>query len=184
MIGGLLVMVAAGCSGGSAAAPAPELDRATAAVLADAADRLAEALAHDDPCRALREADALRERAARALEEGAAPEEVTTETVRVVDATTADLTCEPVNAGDETGTEDGADDGDDVAAADTGVEAAPSTEDTRSDGSAGQASGSSAEDGDGDGDGSGAEKEPPGKAKGHDEDAGPPDERGKGRGNG
>lgn len=183
-------MVAAGCSGGATTAPVPELDRATAAVLADAADRLAEALEEDDPCRALLEADALRERAARALEDGAAPEEVATETVRVVDATTADLTCEPVDAADETEADDGAGDGGDVATADTEVEAAPPADDTDSEGSAGQASGSSTENGDGDGDGGGdggrsdADKQPPGKAKGHDGAGGPPDDRGKGRGNG
>jgi uncharacterized membrane protein YgcG len=104
VLGGLLALVLAGCS---AEGPEPAaLDRATGAVLADAADRLADALASDDPCRAVAEADALRERAARALEAGDAPESVVKETTRIVDATTVGLTCEPIPIDDDAEGED------------------------------------------------------------------------------
>lgn len=191
MIGGLLIVVAAGCTAGSSESPSLELDRATAAVLADGADRLADALADDDPCRALLEADALRERAARALEEGEAPASVATETARVVDATTADLSCEPVTAAgedpDDVEGEGGEAEGDagDTAAAgsDPEQESAPPAEDTAAGGSSEPSPTPPAEDGDAGGGDEGKE-EPPGKAKGHDGGGGPPDDRGKGRGNG
>lgn len=198
VIGGALVLAVAGCTTEPAGGSSTELDRATAAVLADAADRLADALADDDPCRALLEADALRERAARALENGEAPASVAAETTRVVEATTADLSCDPVNAAgeepDETEDEAAAaedEDGDEaeVAAAesDAGAEAADPGADGGSDGSS--SSTSSAPDGDGDGSddadsGGGGKQDPPGKAKGHDGDGGPPEDRGNGRGNG
>lgn len=124
VLGGVLAL--AGCR---AEGPEPAaLDRATGAVLADAADRLADALASDDPCRAIVEADALRERAARALETGDAPESVVDETTRVVDATTSDLSCEPVPLDEEADDGDDGDGGDDdgeVETADEVAEPAP-----------------------------------------------------------
>lgn len=126
--------MAAGCaadSADSADSAGASLDRAMGAVLADGADRLAEALEADDACRALLEADALRERAARALEAGDAPDDVVAETTRVVDATTFALTCEV-----ETAAEDA--DGTDEAAQDEAAEAAEAAEADEADDSAPQ----------------------------------------------
>lgn len=97
-LGGVLAL-APGCSqSGPDRIP---LDPGAAAVLADRADRVADALADGATCRALEEADALRERAVHALREGEAPESVIDETTRVVDAATADLVCDDADAGDE-----------------------------------------------------------------------------------
>lgn len=166
-----------GCSPDPSGTP---LDPATGAVLADAADRLADALAADDPCRALLEADALRERALRALEQGEAPDSVVVETARVVDATTAGLTCD---ADDEAGQDaedtadededdpaDDADDADDDADGTDEPEAQSPASDPADEDDAGGGSGTG---------GSGGDTEP---ERGPDGDGPPGQDRGRGSG--
>jgi hypothetical protein len=123
VFGGLFVVGVTGCT----AADAPQaasLDRATGAVLADAADRLASALEAGDPCRALAEVDELEARTDAARQAGEAPEEVLTEAVRVARAVTAGLVCggDPVPLDAEDGAEQAEGDG---AASDVEVEASP-----------------------------------------------------------
>lgn len=92
MLGGLLVVAATAC-----AAPGPEgaaVDEAAGAVLADAAERLADALEARDGCRALEEADALRTRADAALAAGQVDPAVADETRRIAAITTAGVRCE------------------------------------------------------------------------------------------
>jgi hypothetical protein len=92
VLGGLLIVGGTAC-----AAPDPEvalIDEAAGAVLADAADRLAEALEAGDGCRALEEAEALRTRADAALAAGEVDAAVADETHRIAAATTAGADCE------------------------------------------------------------------------------------------
>lgn len=94
MLGGLLVVAGTAC-----AAPGPEravVDEAAGAVLADAAERLADALEARDGCRALEEADALRTRADAALAAGEIDPVVADETRRVAAVTTAGVHCEAI----------------------------------------------------------------------------------------
>jgi hypothetical protein len=123
VLGGLLVVGVTGCSPAEPPQAAP-LDRATGAVLADAADRLASALEAGDACQALAEVDELEARADAARQAGEAPEEVVSEAVRVARAVTAGVVCggDPVLLDAEDGAEQAEDDG---AAPDVEVEAAP-----------------------------------------------------------
>jgi hypothetical protein len=168
VLGGLLVVGVAGCAS-EGASPVP-LDRATGAVLADAADRLADALAAEEPCRALAEAEALRERADHALEVGDAPETVVTETHRVVDASTGALVCEPTALAEDE--EDEEDEGDELAPdeeeapdAEPTPDAAPSggsSEGSSSEGSSSNGGGGSSGGGNGGNDSSAGERGPDG----------------------
>jgi hypothetical protein len=124
VLGGLLVVGVTGCTAADPSEAAP-LDRATGAVLADAADRLASALEEGDACQAHAEVEALEARADAAHRAGEAPEEVVAETVRVARAVTAGIVCgdaTPVTLDDEDPAE-GADDAE--VAPDVEVEAAP-----------------------------------------------------------
>lgn len=104
---GALVLAVTGC--GDPEEPATTLDEATAAVLADAAERLADAIEADDDCLAIAEAHGLQERAESALADGLAPPTVAAETVRVAGLLTADLTCE---ADEDEAADDATDDDD------------------------------------------------------------------------
>jgi hypothetical protein len=182
LAGGLLTVGLAGCVS-EGATPTP-LDVATGAVLADAADRLADALDADDPCRAVGEADALRERAERALEVGDAPESVVEETIRVVDATTGGLDCdlddgdvpddedadgEDADGGDADGDDADGDDADDPEpTAESGSSEPARTDTGTSSGSSDPApTGSGSSGGDGGGGGGGPSGDgPPGRSGG------------------
>jgi hypothetical protein len=193
VLGGLLALGVGGCAS-EGASPVP-LDRATGAVLADAADRLAEALAGEEPCRALAEAEALRERADRALEVGDAPETVVVETHRVVDASTAALVCEPTALAEDAEDEEeaAAEEAPDEPVADAEPDPAPTTEPapSSSGGSSGSDSSSSSDSssdssggnrGGGNGGGNGGERGPDGEGPpGQSRDGGSPG-RGGGRG--
>jgi hypothetical protein len=173
VVGVLLAVGAAGCSSDDASAGGVPLDPATGAVLADAADRLADALDSGDPCRALAEAEALEERARGAVAEEHAPETVVAEAIRVVDATTAGLTCEHGGtslAGDaEVAPEPMADDatGTEVATSDDGAAASDDGTTAPDTTTAGSSTAPHARD-----------------AAGPPEGAGPPGDRGRSRGRG
>jgi hypothetical protein len=124
VLGGLLVVGVAGCTAADPPRAAAPLDRATGAVLADAAERLASALEDGDACQAHAEVDALEARADAAHRAGEAPEEVVAETVRVARAVTAGVVCgegAPVTLD----AEDPAEETDAEVAPDVEVEAAP-----------------------------------------------------------
>ncbi|MEX0835208.1 MAG: hypothetical protein WD010_03905 [Nitriliruptor sp.] len=147
------------------------------------------ALARDEPCAALDEADTLERRATAALADGAAPESVVDETIRVAAAVTVGLSCDDTDgdgAADDEVTDDEVTDDDRSGtpapeppppAAEPAPAPAPAPAPVPPSGDDDGGSGSSGGD---QGGGGGPENEPPGADRG----GGPPPGRGSGQGGG
>lgn len=94
----LLLSLLAACAQPEEEAVALDADAAQA--LAQGAERLSSALADDDACAALAEADAVTSQARDGVESGTVPVDVANEVEAVAGELTSDLTCEP-DDGDE-----------------------------------------------------------------------------------
>lgn len=104
----LLLSLLAACAQPEEEAVALDADAAQA--LAQGAERLSSALADDDACAALAEADAVTSQARDGVESGTVPVDVANEVEAVAGELTSDLTCEP-DDGEEEDEEEGPDEG-------------------------------------------------------------------------
>lgn len=101
----LLLVLLAACAQPEEEAVALDADAAQA--LAQGAERLASALADDDPCAALAEADAVTSQARDGVESGTVPADVANEVEAVTAELTSDLTCEPDDGDEEEDPDEG-----------------------------------------------------------------------------
>ncbi|MGH3016660.1 MAG: hypothetical protein ACRDNN_17070, partial [Gaiellaceae bacterium] len=85
----------AGCGGdGGGRTPAPRIDRAAAADLAERSDEIARLIDDGDVCGAAHRADELRARAQEEIDDGSVPEALASQLVANADALVNEVNCE------------------------------------------------------------------------------------------